>query len=349
MIFSGEMDTREWLLLLWNGKYRILSCAVAAAIVGVVVATTIPKVYETSVVARPASEATFAPLSELLSVTGGATVSTGLSTAGAVIAAKQAFLTAARDRDYLRAYVLSHQDLMPQAKLDNPEALQKTVYERFDVIASKDPTDDSFQLRFRYGAGTSGAQFLNDFAKTLIDKTIETLHTNARIALAAAAKSKENELERLRETRDTRAKQLMLEYQEAMETAKSANIEKPFTVTQGATSSAIVVAPGRMPLFLHGTQALATELKNIEARKGNDLAIPEFGAISSSIADFGRRLNAVDQTLGPPIVITQLAYESRPIFPPKTPIILICVAIGAAIGGCWQYLQSQKSAAKRQA
>jgi len=108
---------------------------------------------------------------------------------------------------------------------------------------------------------------LNSFAKMLIDKTIETLHTNARTALDAAKRSKENELRRLREIRDISTEQKMLEYREALEIAKSVNIEKPFAVIQDTTSP-VVVAPGRTPLFLlHGSQALAIELKNIEARQ----------------------------------------------------------------------------------
>src|SRR3954454_19104214 len=102
MAFGSEMDNRERLWLLWTGRYRILACAFAAAIIGVLVAITIPKVYETNLVVRPAGEAVFAPFSNLLSVTAG----TGQSTVNAVAAAKQAFVTAARDRDYLRSYVL---------------------------------------------------------------------------------------------------------------------------------------------------------------------------------------------------------------------------------------------------
>lgn len=343
MIFRHEMDAREWLWLLWNGKYRILACALAAAIVGVLIVTTIPKVYETSLVARPASEAAFVPFSDLLSVTPG----NGPSTANMIATAKRVFLAFARERDYLRTFVLSHQDLVPQAKLDDPDVLQKIVYERFDAVPSKDTSDDSVQFRFRYGTGTSGAQFLNSFVKTLIEKTTETLHTNARTALEAAKKSKENQLRQLREVHDISTEQQMLEYREALEIAKSVNIEKPFTVIQDSTSP-VVVVPGRTPLFLHGSQALAIELKNIEARKGNDLAIPEFNVIASSIAELGRRLGALDQTLAPPIVVTQLAYEGSPISPPRTPIMLMCVAIGAALGGCWQYLRTQKSGAKPQ-
>jgi LPS O-antigen subunit length determinant protein (WzzB/FepE family) len=343
MLFGNEMDTSQWLWLLWKGKYRILSCAFAAAIVGVFIATTLPKVYETNLVVRPAGQAAFVPFSDLLSVTPGNWHSTG----NIIATAKQSFLGFARDRDYLRAYVLSHQDLMPKAKLDDPDVLQKIVYERFDVIVSKDTSDDSFQFRFRYGTGTSGAQFLNGFVKMTIDKTIESLNANGRSTLAATKKSKENELERLREMRDIGAKQLILKYQEALDAAKSASIEKP-VIVNSETTSPLVVASGQTPLFLFGTQVLATELKNIEARKGNDLAIPEFSSIASSMADISRRLNALDQTLGAPIVITQLAYETRPVFPPKTPIILICVAIGAALGGCWEYLRTQKPATKSQ-
>lgn len=343
MIFGNEMTTREWLLLLWKGKYRILAFAFVAAIVGVLIVTTIPKAYEANLVARPASEAALAPLSDLLSVPTGS----GRQPVNMAAAAKLAFLAVARDRDYLRAYVLSHQDLMPQAKFDDPNVLQKIVYERFDVIPSKDASDDAFQLRFRYDSGTSGAAFLNGFAKMLIEKTGETLSANGRSMLIAARTSKENQLIQLREMRDVRIRQLLLEYHEAMETAKSVNIEKPFSVIQESPSP-IVVAPGRTPLFLYGSQALAAEIKNIEARKGNDLAIPEFSEIASTVADLGRRLTAIDQPLGAPIVITQLAYEGQPLFPPETPIVLICIAIGAACAGCWEYLRSQKSGANLQ-
>ncbi|MEH2561414.1 hypothetical protein [Bradyrhizobium sp. AZCC 2289] len=338
MLFGEETSTREFFRLLWKGKYRILSCAFIAAIVGVVVAIAIPKVYETKVVARPASEAAFGSFSEILSHTPG----DWHLTKNMVATTKQTFLTFARDRDYLGTYVLSHQDLFPQAKLDDPETLQKIVYQRYDVIISKDASDDALEFRFRYGNGTFGAQFLNNFVKTVIDKTTESLYANGRSSLAAAKKSKENELERLREFRDIAAKQLMLTYREALDAAKSANIEKPVALNLW-TVSPLAATNGQPPLFLFGSQILTSELRNIEQRMGNDFAIPEFGLIRSSIADLDRRLNVLDQTLGTPIVITQLGYEARPIFPAKTPIMLICVAIGAALGGCWEYARLQKS------
>ena len=344
MLFGKEMDTREWFRLLWKGKYRILSCAFVAAIVGVVVTIAIPKVYETNLVAHPASQSAFVSFSDILSITPG----NWYSPVNVVATAKQAFLMRAQDRDYLRAYVLSHEALFPKANLDDPEALLKIVYERFDFIISKDASDDALQFRFRYGNGTSGAQFLNSFVKAAIDKTTENLYANGRLSLAAVKKSKEIELERLRVMRDIAAKQLMLTYREALDTAKNAGIEKPIVLNL-SNVSASVANNREPPLFYFGTQILTLELKHIEQRTGNDFAIPEFGSLSSSIADLDQRLNQLDQTLGAPIVITQLAYETRPIFPPKTPIVLICVAIGAALGGCWEYARLQKLAAKPQA
>jgi LPS O-antigen subunit length determinant protein (WzzB/FepE family) len=313
MHHAETMGTLELFRLLWKGKYWILCSVFLAAMVGLVIANLIPKSYETVVITRPASPSVLAELSEILAESPG---EWHLPT-NIYATTQQIFLRLGRDRNGFLSYVHSYQEPTSNVTSFNLKSL--------NVVAQANKNDDAIEFRLDYGDHTSGSQILNGFVKRVIDKTSERLHADGRSSLEAGKATKERELARLREYRDISAKKTMFIYQQAFDTAKNADIETPIVSSLGALS-------GQQPLFYYGTKILASELKHIDESIGNDLAIPEFPELKSRIDDSERRIKALDHWLGTPFDITETASENGPIFPPKTPILLICIAIGTTLG-----------------
>ncbi len=322
-LFFEELLPREWLHFFWRSKYLILSCAVGAAILGLIVASLLPKRYQTTLEARSGTVSSFVGFSQALSGSPGRWYSPDEISTHAM----QVFVGIVSDVNDRQAYVLAHRALFPSRQLDDRKALQRIVNADFDVVPSKDPANLFAQLQFRYGDGTQGAEWLNGFAQWAIAKTKSTLYSDAKATLLAIKRSKQLELDRFRQQQDLSLKQELLAYQEALAGAKSAGLEKP-----GIVNSTTAIITDNLPLFLLGADYLAVQMKSIESHIGNDNAVPQFPALMSSISDIDKRLNYLDTALGEPIVITQSARAYPSIFPPRVPIVLISFIIGAILG-----------------
>jgi LPS O-antigen subunit length determinant protein (WzzB/FepE family) len=339
-----ELSYGERFHLLWRSKYLILLCACAGAVVGLTVASLLPQSYQTNVVARPAGTSEFTAFSELLPY-----VEKDWQAPGNIAGrALQIFLNYVRDRNDWRYYILSHRDLFSRVNLDDPDKLNDVVVRDFsiDPASPRDTTDNSMNIHFLYRDGTSGANILNGFVESAIAKTKSKLYLDGQAILTAIKKNKESELVRRREAKDLANRQAILTYQQALDTAQRAGIEKSVVTNAG---SPVTVINGQVPTYQFGTIYIAAELKHFQERIGNDLAIPEFADLTAGIEELGRKLNLLESSLDTPILISQSAVDIRAIFPPWTPIVLICFSIGAGLGSFWGYARLQKLAAKPQA
>src|SRR4051794_32874577 len=150
----GEtMGTLEWLPLLLKGKYWILSSVFVAAIVGVIIANTIPKSYEAVVITRPTDPAVLAELSELLSGNPG----DWHSTTNVVATAQQVFLRYARNRNDFVTYMHSYEDPVSKAKMYGLGSLNVVVL-RDAAIQPNNKNDDAIEFHLRHSDRTSGPQ-----------------------------------------------------------------------------------------------------------------------------------------------------------------------------------------------
>jgi LPS O-antigen subunit length determinant protein (WzzB/FepE family) len=337
--------------LLWRGKFRIAGFAILAGLIGFVAASVWPKRYETSVVVRSAEPASFVPFSVVLADMPGEWHQTSNIT-GTI---QQLFLQLVRDKVNLEAFIISHRTLFrPDLDFEDRKKLLEVV-DDLDIstqrsalpyLIRKDSTEiPSLRFDFNYADGDQGIEFLKSYVDDLISQTNSRLFANARSTLQSVKESKERELLKLREVRDSRARQNILEYEEALATARAANIEQPVVANLGSTA-ALVSANSPVPLYYYGIVILTSELKKFHERIGNDLAIPEFPAISASFKDIDNRTAAVGKLIVHPLVIIERAFDpTRPKSPRRGLITVVALLLGAFAGSLLLLARSSRSSA----
>jgi LPS O-antigen subunit length determinant protein (WzzB/FepE family) len=324
--------------LLWQGKFWIAGLALLGGLIGFTAASVWPKRYEATVVLRSSEPASFVPFSALLTEMPGEWHQTSNITA----TAQQLFLQLARDRNNLEAFVLSHRALFePGLDLKDRQKLLEVIDDlelssqrsAIPYLLKRDSADGpSLRLDFNYAEGSRGVEFLNNYVEDLISQTNSRLVGNARNTLQSVRESRERELLKLREMRDLRARQSILEYEEALATARAAGIEQPAIANLGS-AAAVVATNSPAPLYYYGTVILAAELKKVRARIGNDLAIPEFAAIGASVKDIDNRMAALGKFVLQPVVVTETAAApTRPKSPRRGLISLLGFLLGAFAG-----------------
>jgi LPS O-antigen subunit length determinant protein (WzzB/FepE family) len=306
------------------------------------------------VVVRSAEAASFVPSSVVLADLPGEWHQTANIT-GTI---QQLFLQLVRDRVNLESFVLAHRALFrPDLNLDDRKKLLEvmddldlsTQRSALPYLIRKDNTEiPSLRFDFSYADGSQGVEFLNSYVDDLILQTTSRLLANARSTLKSVKESKERELLKLRELRDLRAGQNVLEYQEALTTAKAANIQQPVVANLGSTA-ALVSANSPLPLYFYGTGILTSELKKFQERIGNDLAIPEFAAISASLKDIDNRTAAIGKLVVQPLVIIERAAPPvRPKSPRRGWITFVAALLGAFAGALLLTGRSSLSRASRE-
>jgi LPS O-antigen subunit length determinant protein (WzzB/FepE family) len=161
-------------------------------------------------------------------------------------------------------------------------------------------------------------------------------------SLQALRVEKERELERLRGQRDISLKQGLARYEEALNTATSAGIERPIVANLGSTV-AIVAGNSQVPLYYYGSVILKSEMKNLEGRVGDDLAIPEFAAIQSTLKDIESRLAALARVKLKPVAISEDALQSDvSTTPSPLPFAIGLLLAGGLFGYLWALIRTRK-------
>jgi LPS O-antigen subunit length determinant protein (WzzB/FepE family) len=330
--------SEKMIRVLWRGKLQIAGLAVVAGLIGFVAASVWPKRYEASVMVRSAEAASFVPFSVVLADMPGEWHQTSNIT-GTV---QQLFLQLVRDKVGLESFILGHRSLFaPDLDLQDRKILLEvmddleisTQRSALPYLMKRDNTEiPSLRFDFSYADGSQGVEFLNRYVDDLISQTNSRLLANARSTLESMKESRERELLKLREVRDSRARQNVLEYEEALATAAAANIQHPVVASLGSTA-ALVSANSPLPLYFYGTGILTSELRKFHERIGNDLAIPEFPAISASLKDIDNRTAAVEKLVVQPLVVIERAADpTRPKSPRPGRIAAIAALLGALAG-----------------
>jgi LPS O-antigen subunit length determinant protein (WzzB/FepE family) len=335
--------------LLWQGKFWIVGLALLCGLTGFTAASVWPKRYEATVVVRSSDPASFVPFSVLLTDMPGEWHQTSNITG----TAQQLFLQLARNRNNLEAFILSHQALFrPDLDLKDRRKLVEVIEDlelstqrsAIPYLMRKDSADTpSLRLDFNYAEGSRGVEFLNNYVEDLISQTNSQLVGNAQSTLQSVKESRERDLLKLREMRDLRARQNVLEYEEALGTARAASIEQPAISNLGSTA-AVVAANSPVPLYYYGTVILTAELKKFHDRIGNDLAIPQFAAIGASVKDIDNRLAALGKSVLRPVIVTELAADPiRPKSPRRGLIAVLGFLLGAFAGSLLLLVRTPKT------
>jgi len=116
-----------------------------------------------------------------------------------------------------------------------------------------------------------------------------------------------------------------------------------------SSTAMLVAANPQMPLYYYGRIILENELKNIETRRGNDLAIPEYATLVASIGEIAGKLGALESLKLEPVVISEVAGKSRPTLR-RSFVAALGAVVGAIFGflyGLYQLLKTRPGAGTR--
>jgi LPS O-antigen subunit length determinant protein (WzzB/FepE family) len=327
-------------LLHLSARFLIAACAIAGALVGYFGALLLPKTHETSVVVRPQSSSQFVEFATILSSTSGE----WHRSENVATSSYELFLRNIRNKISREAALLSQRALFPNADFDD----RRTVLAAANNVSvtTTGAADKSAKVTFRYGADSRGADFLNSYIGGIVSRTAADLVGDGTASLQALRADKERELERLRGQRDVALKQGVARYDDALNTATAAGIERPIVANLG-TTAAVVTGNAQVPLYYYGSVILKSEIKNLEARIGDDLAIPEFATIQASSKDIESRLAALARVKVTPVMISEDAFQSDVSTTPSPVLIAIGFLLaGGVFGYLWALIRARSPTAK---
>jgi LPS O-antigen subunit length determinant protein (WzzB/FepE family) len=115
--------------------------------------------------------------------------------------------------------------------------------------------DKSAKITFRHGAGARGADFLNGYVDQIISGTASEMIGDGIATLQALKADREHELERFRRQRDIALKQTVARYDDALNTATAAGIERPIMANLGSTAAIVAgIASPALLLWRHNSE-----------------------------------------------------------------------------------------------
>jgi LPS O-antigen subunit length determinant protein (WzzB/FepE family) len=187
---------------------------------------------------------------------------------------------------------------------------------------------------------------LNNYVGAIVSGTAAEMVGDGVASLRAVQVEKQRDLERLRGQRDITLKQGIARYDDALNTATASGIERPILGNLGSTA-AVVVGNAQVPLYYYGSVILKSEVKNLEGRIGDDLAIPEFPVLQSSSKDIESRLAALARVKITPVMIGEDAFQSEVSITPSPGLIAIgCLLAGGLFGYVWALMRARRRIAK---
>jgi LPS O-antigen subunit length determinant protein (WzzB/FepE family) len=334
LIASLEKQIRT----IWSARFLIAACAIVAGLVGYFGTLWMPKINETSVVVRPQSSPQFVEFSTILSGTSGE----WHRPENAATSAYELFLRNIRNKFSREDMLSAQRALFPNTDFNDRQAVLELV-NKVSVIATADKVA---RITFRYGSGSRGADFLNSYVNEIVATTAAEMVGDGTASLQALRVEKQRDLERLRGQRDISLKQGIARYDDALNTATASGIERPIVANLGSTA-AVVVGNAQVPLYYYGSIILKSEVKNLEGRIGDDLAIPEFPVLQSSSKDIDSRLAALARVKLTPVMISEGALQSEVSVTPSPRLVALGFLLaGGLFGYVWALIRVRRRLAK---
>jgi LPS O-antigen subunit length determinant protein (WzzB/FepE family) len=289
---------------------------------------------DASVVVRPQSPSQFVEFATLLSGASG----DWHHTENVSTSAYELFLRNIRNKVSREAVLSSQRALFPNTDFADRRAVLELV-NRVSVAAG---ADKSAKITFRYESASRGPDFLNGYVGAIVSGTAAEMVGDGVTSLQALRVEKLRDLERLRGQRDITLKQGIARYDDALNTATASGIERPIVANLGSTA-AIVTGNAQVPLYYYGSVILKSEVKNLESRIGDDLAIPEFPALQSNSKDIESRLAALAQVKITPVIVSEDAFQSDVAVTPSPGLVALGFLLaGGLVGYVWALMRARR-------
>nr|WP_282581518.1 Wzz/FepE/Etk N-terminal domain-containing protein [Pseudomonas umsongensis] len=235
-----------------------------------------------------------------------------------------------RQSFYTGVYMAS-QGGVGQKEID--KGLYESFYKRLTIApAGKDP-EDRWIVSLQEPDPAKAAELLSAYVAQAGEAAKQEVVRNARTEASVRARILNSQINTLRESGKKQREDTISRLREALNVAKSINLEKPPVFTVNRTSEMSGDMGGNLT-YMRGTKALEAELVNLETRESDDPFIKELRGIEEKLAYYQGLETAPDHVT----VYRQdgvVSLPSSPIKPKKVIILIIGLIAGSALGSAF--------------
>lgn len=225
------------------------------------------------------------------------------------------------------AYIKSRENV---DKKSIDKGLYENFYKRLTIAPAGKDLDDRWVVSLQESDSVKAAELVSAYVAQAGEAAKQEVVRNARTEAAVRARILNSQINTLRESGKKQREDTILRLREALNVAKSINLEKPliFTINRSAEMSGDM---GGDLTYMRGSKALEAELINLEARDSDDPFIKELRGIEERLAYY----QGLEAAPGHVTVYRQdgvVSQPNSPVKPKKAVIVIIGLIAGAALG-----------------
>ncbi|EPA93499.1 LPS O-antigen chain length determinant protein WzzB [Pseudomonas sp. G5(2012)] len=322
---ASEVDFFDIATVLWKGKRLIVALTLLAGLIALAVAFLSTPVYEVKFGIAPPT------INDVANLNYGRTRESELAPY-TVKDVYDVFLHNLQSdslrQSFFASVYLASQDGSDPKKID--KNLYENFYKRLTIAPVGKDIDDRWIVSLQETDPVKAAELLSAYVAQAGEAAKQEVVRNARAEASVRAQVLNSQINTLRESGKKQREDTIFRLREALNVAKSINLDKPpiFTVDRSAEMSGDM---GANLTYMRGSKALEAELVNLETRESDDPFIKELRGIEEKLAYYKSLETAPDHVK----VYRQdgvVSQPSSPIKPKKLLILIVGLIAGAAIG-----------------
>lgn len=320
-----EVDFFDIATVLWKEKRLIAVCTILTGLIGLAVALLTTPVYEVKYGIAPPT------INDVAHLNYGRTRESEL----APYSVKEVYDVFLRNlqSDSLRQSFFSSVYIKSQQSAEQ-KGIDKNLYENFykrlKIAPAGKDLDNRWTVSLQESDPAKAAEMVSAYVAQAGEAAKQEVVSNAHTEAAVRARILTSQINTLRQSGKKQREDTIVRLREALNVAKSINLEKPliFAVNQSAEMAGNL--DGNLT-YMRGSKALEAELVNLEARESDDPFIKELRGIEEKLAYYQGLEAAPDNVT----VYRQdgvVSQSSSPVKPKKAIILIIGLIAGAGLG-----------------
>ncbi|PWE44721.1 chain-length determining protein [Pseudomonas prosekii] len=321
----AELDLFDITAVLWKKKRRIFAVTFLAGLVALAVAFMITPVYEAKLEIAPPT------INNIANLNYGRTRESELAPY-TVKDIYDVFLRNLQSESMRQSFfnsVYVKSGAGSSAKIID-RGLYEDFYKRLTIAPAGKDQNDRWVVSLRESDPLKAVELVSGYVAQAGEYAKQEVLRNAHSEAELRARILKSQIETLRDSGKKQREDTIHRLREALNVAKSINLDKPpvFTIDR---SSEMAGDMGANLTYMRGSKALEAELINLETRYSDDPFIKELRGIEERLAYYQSLEDAPDDIT----VYRQdgiVTPPSTPVKPKKVVIVIIGLAAGAAAG-----------------
>ena len=326
---EDTFDLYEIGIVLWKRKWLVIALTVILALVSIVYALQLPRVYKAEALLLPPKAKDFQSIN-VLGVKESVIKETGIKMTKVLDSEEvfKLFLQNLKSRSIQRSFIQQFGLMELMAPKRTQETRDEDIYQRFAGIISVVEENQIATISIELFDAEMAAQWVNDYVEFVDKETVAMLIEDLQNLIENKAREVEYNISSKRQMAERRRKDQIIRYIENAEIAKKLGMLGRVDATNIIqTTQNADISTATTPLYYHGYEALMTEIQILRTRRSDDPFIPGLRDLQEHHAML-RSINIDQKSMGA-VHVDQAAYPSKlPIRPNRKKIVSFATVVG---------------------